>query len=53
MKKAAGWASNLQLNDKDKESRVTMIIAKHLSAIRDWHTIYRDYVQRIKKNKKK
>ncbi len=37
MKKASGWVSNLNLNDKSKEERVTMTIAKHLSAIRDWH----------------
>ena len=37
MKKAAGWVSELQLGDKAKEERVTQVIAKHLSAIRDWH----------------
>ncbi len=37
LKKATGWVSNLQLNDKAKEERVIKIIAKHLTAIRDWH----------------
>lgn len=37
MKKAAGWVSELQLGDKAKEERVTQVIAKHLSAIREWH----------------
>lgn len=37
MKKTAGWVSELQLGDKAKEERVTQVIAKHLSAIREWH----------------
>ena len=37
MMKAAGWVSELQLGDKAKEERVTQVIAKHLSAIREWH----------------
>lgn len=37
MKKATGWVSELQLGDKAKEERVTQVIAKHLSAIREWH----------------
>ncbi len=37
MKKATGWVKDLQLNDQAKEERVTQIIAKHLTAIRDWH----------------
>ena len=37
MKKAAGWVSELQLGDKAKVERVTQVIAKHLSAIREWH----------------
>lgn len=37
MKKATDWVSNLKLNDKVKEERVTLVIARHLTAIRDWH----------------
>lgn len=37
MKKASGWVENLNLNDKAKEERVCLVIAKHLSAIREWH----------------
>ncbi|MBP5277035.1 MAG: DUF3826 domain-containing protein [Prevotella sp.] len=37
LKKAAGWAKNLNLNDAAKEERVTKVIATHLAAIRDWH----------------
>ena len=44
MKKAAGWVSELQLGDKAKEERVTQVIAKHLSAIRDWHNDHADMI---------
>ncbi len=44
MKKATGWVSNLNLNDKAKEERVINIIAKHLSAIRDWHNTHTDMI---------
>ncbi len=44
MKKAAGWVASLQLNDNDKESRVTTIIARHLAAIRDWHNSHGDMI---------
>lgn len=36
-KKAAEWASALQLNDTAKESRVRQVIANHLITIRDWN----------------
>ncbi|MBR1400193.1 MAG: DUF3826 domain-containing protein [Prevotella sp.] len=37
MKKATGWVTSLQLNDKAKEERLIRVIATHLVAIRDWH----------------
>lgn len=37
MKKATSWVKELQLNDQEKEDRVTQVIATHLSAIRSWH----------------
>lgn len=37
MKKATGWITSLQLNDKAKEERLIRVIATHLVAIRDWH----------------
>jgi hypothetical protein len=36
-KKAAEWVKSLQLNDAGKEGRVTVVIATHLKAIRDWN----------------
>jgi hypothetical protein len=36
-KKASTWAKSLNLNDNEKESRVTNIITTHLTAIRDWN----------------
>jgi hypothetical protein len=36
-KKAAEWISSLNLNDPDKEKRLTGVVATHLNAIRDWH----------------
>lgn len=35
--KAAEWVSSLNLNDAAKENRVKTVIAKHLTAVRDWH----------------
>ena len=39
-KKAAGWVKELQLNDQEKEERVTTVIATHLAAIREWHNAH-------------
>ena len=36
-KKAAEWVKSLQLNETQKEGRVTVVIATHLKAIRDWN----------------
>ena len=36
-KKATEWVKSLQLNDAGKEGRVTVVIATHLKAIRDWN----------------
>src|SRR6201996_907439 len=36
-KHAADWVATLNLNDKDKESRVSAAIATHLKAVRDWN----------------
>jgi hypothetical protein len=36
-KKAGEWVKSLQLNDANKEGRVTAVIATHLKAIRDWN----------------
>jgi len=44
MKKAAGWVSQLQLNDQAKEERLKGVIAKHLSTIRDWHNQHVDMI---------
>ena len=44
MKKAAGWVAKLQLDDKSKEERVTQVIAKHLTAINDWHNAHADMI---------
>lgn len=36
-KRAQSWATALNLNDKEKESRVKALIFAHLKAVRDWH----------------
>ncbi|SFD25314.1 DUF3826 domain-containing protein [Spirosoma endophyticum] len=36
-KKAAEWISSLNLNDAEKEKRLTNVVATHLKATRDWH----------------
>src|SRR5690349_19993833 len=36
-KKAAEWASSLNLNDAAKEGRVKAAVLAHLKAVRDWH----------------
>ena len=36
-KKAAEWASSLNLNDASKEEKIKSIIAWHLKTVRDWH----------------
>lgn len=36
-KKAASWAKSLNLNDTEKELRITQVITTHLTAIRDWN----------------
>ena len=36
-KKAAEWVSSLNLNDAEKEKRLTNVVATHLKATRDWH----------------
>ncbi len=35
--RAKTWVETLQLNDKEKESRVQTVISNHLKAVRDWH----------------
>ena len=40
LKKATGWVTNLKLNDKAKEERLTKVIATHLAAIREWHNTH-------------
>ncbi len=44
LKKATGWVKELQLNDQNKEERVIQIIAKHLTAIRDWHNEHNNMI---------
>ena len=39
-KKAASWVTSLQLNDPAKETRVTNIIATHLTEVRDWNNTH-------------
>ncbi|MGV8090652.1 MAG: DUF3826 domain-containing protein [Mangrovibacterium sp.] len=39
-KKAAEWVGSLNLNDPEKEKRVTAVVATHLTAIRDWHNAH-------------
>ncbi|MEZ0542196.1 DUF3826 domain-containing protein [Fibrella arboris] len=36
-KKASEWIGSLNLNDAEKEKRLTDVVATHLNAIRDWH----------------
>jgi hypothetical protein len=36
-KKAAEWVKSLNLSDSARETRVTEVIATHLTAVRDWH----------------
>jgi hypothetical protein len=36
-KKAAEWVAALNLNDREKETRVKSAVASHLKTIRDWH----------------
>lgn len=36
-KKATAWVASLQLNDTEKASRVTALIATHLTEVRDWN----------------
>jgi hypothetical protein len=36
-KKATEWVAALNLNDKEKETRVSAAIATHLKAVRDWN----------------
>jgi hypothetical protein len=36
-KKAAGYVKGLNLNDAEKEARVTAVVATHMKAVRDWH----------------
>lgn len=36
-KRAADWTALLNLNDKEKEGRVSAAIAAHLKAVRDWN----------------
>ena len=35
--KAAGWVTDLHLNDSNKEQAVTLAISVHLKAVRDWN----------------
>ncbi len=39
-KKAREWVSSLNLNDTDKEQRLTVVITAHLSAVRDFHNAH-------------
>ena len=36
-KKATDWTTALNLNDKEKETRISAAIATHLKAVRDWN----------------
>ncbi|RRB02430.1 DUF3826 domain-containing protein [Larkinella rosea] len=36
-KKAAEWVASLDLNNPEKENRLTEVVATHLKAVRDWH----------------
>ncbi|MGM9507353.1 DUF3826 domain-containing protein [Larkinella sp. GY13] len=36
-KKAVDWVASLNLNDAEKENRLTKVVATHLKAVRDWH----------------
>jgi len=36
-KRAASWVASLQLNDAAKETRLTTVIATHLTRVRDWN----------------
>ncbi|WP_165840902.1 DUF3826 domain-containing protein [Larkinella punicea] len=36
-KKATDWVASLNLNDAEKENRLTKVVATHLKAVRDWH----------------
>ncbi|GAB3955077.1 hypothetical protein GCM10028805_41580 [Spirosoma harenae] len=36
-KKAAEWIASLNLNDAEKEKRLTDVVATHLKTVRDWH----------------
>src|SRR5579872_2511579 len=36
-KKAASWVASLQLNDAAKETRLSVLIATHLTRVRDWN----------------
>lgn len=36
-RKASEWAVSLNLNDPEKEKRITKVIAAHLDAVRNWH----------------
>lgn len=39
-KKAGEWVGSLQLNDKEKEARLTAVISTHLKAVRDWNNTH-------------
>lgn len=39
-KKAGEWVAALQLNDPEKEARLTQVIATHLTQVRDWHNTH-------------
>lgn len=37
VKKATEWAASLSIGDDSKQTRVAVVIATHLKAVRDWH----------------
>lgn len=39
-KKAAEWIGKLELNDSQKEQRLTKVVATHLKEVRDWHNAH-------------
>lgn len=40
LKKATEWVASLNLADAAKEARVTVVIAEHLTAVRNWHNAH-------------
>jgi len=40
LKKATEWVASLNLADATKEARVAVVIAEHLTAVRNWHNTH-------------